>query len=194
MPRLNFMTLLARIFPLLLLSISLLAQDVTEPSKTPALNEQAAEILSEPKLTDADQPNTDLTEPAESDIPKWDPVTDPPKEKRRPRRNQKWNQPNNGTVVWGQKTVVAPGEKISDLVLFGGTADIQGEVEHDVVAIGGSVNISGKVGGDVVVIGGKGTFSGHVHGDSVVIAGRADVTKTARLDHDAVFFGGPFKI
>jgi uncharacterized RDD family membrane protein YckC len=187
------MTLLARIFPLLLLCFSLLAQDATEPvqpANSPAVGEA--------KTAEPDQPPNQVNEVPDPEKPTWDPVTEEAKEpkeqrRRRARRDQHWG-PRNGNVVFGQKTVVAAGEKIYDLVLFGGSADIQGEVERDVIAIGGSVKVSGKVGGDVVVIGGKGTFSGEVNGDTVVVAGRADVAKTARLDHDAVFIGGPFKV
>ena len=189
------MTLLARILPLLLLSFTLLAQETTEPAPTTPADTKT-EAAADPLTPETDQPPNEVGDDiVDPEKPTWDPVTEPPKPPRRPRapRNQ-WGQPRHGSVIFGQKTVVAPGEKLYDLVIIGGSADIQGEVERDVVAIGGSVTVGGKVGGDVVVIGGKGTFSGEVEGDTVVVAGRADVTKDARLDRDAVFIGGPFKI
>lgn len=183
------MPFLTRIFSLLLLASTLLAQDAPEPPVAPALPENN-------QPTEAADPV--LTEPAEPAEPTWDPVADetkaPTQRRTRNRRQTDWNRPQPGRTIFGQNIVVRTNESIHDLVLIGGSADIQGEVQRDVVAIGASVNLSGKIGGDLVIVGGKGTFSGHVDGNTVVALGRADVRQTARLDRDVVFVGGPFKV
>src|SRR5688572_8323220 len=169
------MTWFVRIFSLLLLAGTIVAQDAppdTAPdiAEAPAVVEQAAD-------------------PA--------PAPEAPRAPSRPRarnRAQQWGEPRQGQVGFGQNIVVRPNETVHDLVLIGGSADIQGEVERDVVAIGASVKVSGKVGGEVVIVGGEGDFSGEVDGDTVVVLGRANVTNTAKLDRDFVFVGGPFEI
>ena len=102
--------------------------------------------------------------------------------------------PMMSRTVFGQHIVIRTNESIRELVLIGGSADIQGEVERDVVAVGGSVKLSGTVGGDMVIVGGKGTISGRVDRDTVIVLGAAEVADSAVLDNDAVFVGGPFDI
>ena len=197
------MTLLARIFSLLLLATTLSAQDAPEPLQAPPAEavtepQQPAEpLLAEPSEVPAEPAPT--TEPDELVEPKWDPVAEFPKETaqnrtrtRRPQNN--WNRPQMSRTVFGENIVVRTNEAIYNLVLIGGSADIQGEVERDVVAVGASVTVSGKVGGDVVIVGGRGKFSGNVDGDTVVVLGSADVTENARLDRDTVLLGGPFNV
>ena len=120
------MTWLARIFSLLLVGCTLVAQT---PPPEPAPD--VAEVAEEPvKLEPADP----------------EPAPQAPRAPARPRarnRAQQWGEPRQGQVAFGQKIVVRPNETVHDLVLIGGSADIQGEVERDVVAIGASVKVSG---------------------------------------------------
>ena len=199
------MMLFARIFSLLFLATTLLAQDA--PEKAPELEkaEPAVEQVESapeappadpdvPKAPEAPKPD----QPAEPAEPDWDPTKEDPAgtttAPEKPRRQKNWNRAQPGRHVFGQDIVIGPNETVHELVLLGGSVDIQGEVERDVVAIGGSIKVSGTVGGDVVVVGGKGTFSGHVDGDTVIVAGQGEFSDTAHLNGDAVFLGGPFNI
>ena len=59
---------------------------------------------------------------------------------------------HHSNAVFGEHVVVKPDESIEQLVLLGGTADIQGTVERDVVVIGGSANVGGTVRGQLVLV------------------------------------------
>ena len=78
-------------------------------------------------------------------------------------------------VQFGSNYTLEAGESMEDLVVFGGSATIRGEVEGDAVVIGGSAELAatGSVGGDLVVIGGSATVTSGatVDGDLVVIGG-----------------------
>ena len=141
--------------------------------------QQAAENIAETPA--ANEAPVAPTAPAEPLEPVWEGVP--------PRRN-----PMMSRTVFGQHIVIRANESVRELVLIGGSADIQGEVERDVVAVGGSVTLSGTVGGDMVIVGGKGTISGRVDRDTVIVLGAAEVADSAVLDNDAVFVGGPFNI
>jgi uncharacterized RDD family membrane protein YckC/cytoskeletal protein CcmA (bactofilin family) len=96
--------------------------------------------------------------------------------------------------TFAQDLVVRTNETVGDLVLIGGSADIQGTVDGDLVMIGGNVKLSGEITRGLVVVGGGLTQSGTVGRDTVVVMGGADLADTARIEGNAVFFGGPFKI
>jgi len=108
------------------------------------------------------------------------------------RSNENWSSRHR--TVFGENVVVRTNETIRDLVLFGGTADIQGTVEDSVVIIGGTLNLSGSVERDVVVIGGRCKISGRVDDNLVVVLGSALLTETAEVEENAVLIGGPFEI
>lgn len=134
-----------------------------------------------PQPPDAPPPATENAEPAE---PVWDDFTEP-----RRKRGQHAHRPH-----FGEQILVRTNESLPELVLIGGSADIQGNIENDVVAIGASVKVSGTVGGNVVVIGGRGSFSGEIDREVTIVLGSATVTETAKLDSDLVMIGGPFEI
>jgi uncharacterized RDD family membrane protein YckC/cytoskeletal protein CcmA (bactofilin family) len=93
----------------------------------------------------------------------------------------------------GEDIVVRTNEVIGNLVLFGGSLDVQGMVDGDVVMIGGSVTVSGEVTGGVVVIGGRLEVSGNIGRDTVVVLGGANIRDKAELEGSAVLIGGPFE-
>ena len=80
-------------------------------------------------------------------------------------------------------------------VAFGSSVKVaSGEVNRDdIVVMGGTAEIDGTQKGDVVVIGGKARISGTVDGDVVVIGGPLELERTASIDGDAVAVGGPLK-
>lgn len=168
---------ITRIISLLLLSSILLrAQD--DPAPVPAKPENP------PANTEAPQPpENPLPEPAEPAEPEWN-------GRQKIRRDFR----RHDAPHFGQNIVVRKDETLHELVLIGGSADIQGEVERDVVAIGASVKLSGRIGGQLVIIAGEGNLAGEVEQDTVVVLGRADIEKTANLGHDAVLIGGPFNV
>jgi hypothetical protein len=96
--------------------------------------------------------------------------------------------------VVGEDMVVKTNETVGNLVLFGGTLDVQGTVDGDVVMIGGRVNVSGEVTGGVVVVGGGLTASGNIGRDTVVVLGGAELQDNAKVEGNAVLIGGPFEV
>ena len=91
------------------------------------------------------------------------------RERRRRRRGKKED------VRFGSSVRVAAGEtNENEIVVMGGTADIEGKQKGDVVVIGGSARVSGEVDGSVVVIGGP-----------------LELDSTANIERDAVAIGGP---
>jgi uncharacterized RDD family membrane protein YckC len=101
---------------------------------------------------------------------------------------------HHSNAIFGEHVVVKPDETIEELILIGGTADIQGTVERDVVIIGGSAMISGAVRGQLVLVGGNLDISGEIHEPAHAIVSRVKLADTARLDRGAVLLGGPFEI
>lgn len=95
---------------------------------------------------------------------------------------------------FGIDFVVRTNETVGDLVLFGGSADIQGTVEGDLVMIGGSAKISGEVTRGVVLVGGGLDLSGTIGRDAVVVLGGADLADSAKIEGNGVLIGGPFKV
>jgi uncharacterized RDD family membrane protein YckC len=129
-----------------------------------------------------------LPEPAD------DQLAEPAQNNRERAPRVRMHRTRTTRTVFGENIVIRSNESIHDLVLIGGSADIQGEVEESVVAIGASVNLSGKIGQDLVIIGGEGKLSGQVEHDTVIVLGRAEISEKAQLERDAVLIGGPFNI
>ncbi len=88
---------------------------------------------------------------------------------------------------------VGPDElRQGDLVVFGGTGEVEGRVIGSVVVFGGSARISGSVDGDVVVFGGSASIesTAKVNGDVVVIGGVINREDGSIVDGDVVVLGG----
>lgn len=171
------MPLCRRILLALLLGFRLVLAQEAEPAApappaTAAAPEKAQEA--DPNLIPLDQNN-------------WKPVKE--RKHRVPRHRN-----GNHRTLFGDNLVVGNEETVQDLLLFGGTADVQGTVDGDLVVIGGGAKISGTVNGNVVIIGGPLTCSGVINRDATVVLGSADLSEAAHVDHEAVFIGGPFKI
>jgi uncharacterized RDD family membrane protein YckC len=135
---------------------------------------------------------------ANNEAPPDEPATPRPKKaKKKPavRQPAPWQRElHHSNAIFGEHVVVKPDESIEQLILLGGTADIQGTVERDIVVIGGSANISGTVRGQLVLVGGSLQISGEVHQPAHAVISRVKLTDTAKLDRGAYFFGGPFAI
>ncbi|MFQ5811227.1 MAG: hypothetical protein ACE5JM_16540, partial [Armatimonadota bacterium] len=98
-------------------------------------------------------------------------------------------------VEFGKSVHIEPGEEVKgDLVVFGGSADVEGKVQGDVVVLGGPLDVEGYVRGNAVSIGG----SVHLHsgarvrGDAVSIGGRVRKDAGVELGGDRVGLGQPF--
>jgi hypothetical protein len=76
-------------------------------------------------------------------------------------------------VTFGEDVVVREGERVRDVVTFGGDATIDGEVL-----------------GSVVTMGGAATVRGHVAGDVVTMGGNADIASSAVVDGEVITMGG----
>jgi len=86
-------------------------------------------------------------------------------------------------VSVGSSTTVEAGEVAHDVVVIGGSVDVEGEVLGDAVAVGGSVEVSGRVTGNVVAVGGGVTLGPHaeVLGDVSSVGGRVDRDPGAKV-------------
>ncbi len=192
------MKLIAKYISLLLLS-GVLAGAQDEPR------------ITEPQpATDAPQPtaNTEVAEPENKPAEKAEPAEqpeppEPPERPERPERargnrdwgNRNWgNRVHHGGPIFGQNTVVQADESVNELVIIGGSADIQGEVRRDVVAIGAKVKLTGSIGGSLVIVAGEGDLSGEVGEDTVMVMSGCNITEKAQLGGDAVMVGGPINI
>ena len=94
----------------------------------------------------------------------------------------------------GEDLIIRTNETVGNLVMLGGSLDVQGTVEGDVVMVGGSVKVSGEVTGGLVIVGGGLDVSGNIGRDTVVVLGGAEIRDQARLEENAVLIGGPFHI
>lgn len=86
------------------------------------------------------------------------------------------------TVV-GSSVRIAPDEVSDDVVVLGGSADIEGRVEGDVVVFGGPVDVEGEVTRDVTAIGGN-VYLGEdseVGGEVTAVGGRVRRDAGARV-------------
>ncbi len=106
-------------------------------------------------------------------------------------------------IAGGQITLIDSTEVGGDLIISGGTIDLNGKVSGDVILSGGSINISGKVNGDVrieyvgqLTITGGAEITGDVTyssaqkaniSDDAVIGGKIKATITERTKKMEIF-------
>jgi len=103
------------------------------------------------------------------------------------------NSLGDAVVRVGGDMHVSRDERIDgDLVVIGGSIDVEGQVDGDVVALGGSVVIRsrGKVEGDVVALGGDVRLhrKAEIEGDAVAVGGEVK-DKGARIGGETVRVG-----
>lgn len=88
---------------------------------------------------------------------------------------------------------VGPNEiRQGDMVIFGGTGEVEGRVTGDLVVFGGSARVSGDVGGDVVVFGGSANLepTARIDGEVVVIGGVINREEGSIVQGEVVVIGG----
>src|SRR5678816_4091385 len=113
-------------------------------------------LLAQPAEPNVEKPAA-AAEPAKieaAEPPPEEPLEQPVKKPRR-RMTRPDLRPHHPSTIFGENIVVKEGETIDELVLLGGSADIQGTVDGDVVIIGGTARISGAVRGEFVLVGGS---------------------------------------
>jgi uncharacterized RDD family membrane protein YckC len=95
-------------------------------------------------------------------------------------------------VSFGHDVEIRPGETVSELTVFGGSARVRGKVQGDAVVFGGKLDVDGEIGGDAVVFGGNIHLQTNaaVRGDAVVFLGGTRLETNATVGGDAVTFGG----
>lgn len=78
--------------------------------------------------------------------------------------------------IGGSVVVPADEQAFGEVVAFGGTVEVLGEVVGDVVAVGGSVTVDGTVSGDVIAVGGTVRLgpAARVLGDVTAVGGSID--------------------
>ncbi len=107
---------------------------------------------------------------------------------------------DDSPVIFGSDYVLPSGKVIKDLVVFGGNAILEqgSRATGDVVVFGGSLIVSGEVGGDVTAFGGNVTVkeSALVAGDLNTLGGNADISTgaTIRGKHLTGIGGFPLRI
>jgi hypothetical protein len=130
--------------------------------------EAEAGDAAEPDGAEAEAP--ELPEPPESPEAAEAPeLPEPPEPPERPERRVR----RGGQTAVGSHVHVAADEITDDVVVFGGSADIDGKVTGDVVVLGGSLRIEGEVTRDATVVGGSMRLGEHsrVGGDATAVGG-----------------------
>lgn len=103
------------------------------------------------------------------------------------------NESAKDIVSFGKNVSIQPGETVSEVVVFGGSADVQGKVEGSVVVLGGSASVNSAIDEDVVAIGSLRLGPGaDVKGDAVSIGGTLDADPQAKVggDRTSISLGG----
>ncbi len=76
-------------------------------------------------------------------------------------------------------------------VSFGSSLTVEdNETSRDVVVLGGSLDVEGKVRGDAVVVGGSAEIRGEVTGTVTAVGGSISLGPGARIEGDAISIGG----
>ncbi len=98
-------------------------------------------------------------------------------------------------VAFGQHVELKADETAEAVVVFGGTAKIEGRVNEAVVVLGGAAEISGDV-GDAVAVGGsiRAVKGARIRGDAVAVAGGLIVEDGATVKGNAVTLFGQHSI
>lgn len=97
-----------------------------------------------------------------------------------------------GGFSMGTSVHVEEGDETrDDIVLFGGSVQIDGEARKDVVVIGGSITVNGTVRGNVVAIGGSMRLGpdARIGGDAVVVGGSLSRSPGAEIEGELVNVG-----
>ncbi len=125
------------------------------------------------------------------------PPPPPPTRPRRPHRPDAPKVRTDAQVVVGSNLTVERDETARDVVVFGGTLRIDGEVVGDAVVLGGTARVDGSVSGDVAAVGGTVRLGpgAEVGGDVVSVGGRVDSESGAVVHGEIVQvpFGPEFR-
>jgi cytoskeletal protein CcmA (bactofilin family) len=91
------------------------------------------------------------------------------------------------------KTVMS-GSVTEDMIAFGASVTINGDIGQDVFILSGSAHLHASVTDDVRIFAGEVTLADEVGGDVFVFAGSLSVLSTATIKGDIFFFGGDLNI
>jgi hypothetical protein len=97
------------------------------------------------------------------------------------------------TTIFGGSLVIPAGERRDhDVVVFGGSVEVRGDVGHDLTVFGGSATLDGSVGHDVIVLGGSVHLGPHasVGHDVTVLGGTLRRDAGASVGHEVLDAGG----
>lgn len=133
---------------------------------------------------EAEVPAAEAPEPPEvPEIAGQPEAPEPPERPEEPEEPRGPRVRRGGQTVFGSHVRVAADEIADDIVVFGGSADIDGEVRGNVVVLGGNLRIDGRVTGEATVIGGP-MFLGpeaEVGGNAVAVGARVHREPGARI-------------
>jgi hypothetical protein len=93
-------------------------------------------------------------------------------------------------IIMQRDVIVAAHESQDNVVIFGGSAVIDGRVRKSVVALGGTITVSGEVGEAVVGIGSRIILkeTAVIHGDLVALGGTLQKEPGCTVGGDTVYF------
>ena len=101
------------------------------------------------------------------------------RERRREERREERDRHRRGSV------------RTDTRVSFGSSLTVEeNETSRDVVVLGGSLDVEGRVRGDAVVVGGSAEVRGEVSGTVTAVGGSISLGPGARIEGDAISIGG----
>lgn len=105
---------------------------------------------------------------------------------------------SRAVVRMGQSYTLPAGQRVREVVVISGSAQIDGEVDRDVVVILGTATLgsSARVGQSMVVVGGAVVVEpgARIDGDFVVVGGGADAPADFRPGREHVIIGPPIGV
>ena len=104
-------------------------------------------------------------------------------ERREERRRRRGSVRTDTRISFGSSLTVENNETSQDVVVFGGSLDVEGEVRGDAVVVGGSAEIRGQVTGSVTAVGGSISLGpgARIDGDAISIGGAVHRDPTAEI-------------
>ncbi|HLT31076.1 MAG TPA: hypothetical protein VK013_13630 [Myxococcaceae bacterium] len=105
-------------------------------------------------------------------------------------RAQRDGRGDGDLVVTGRSETVPRDRKVNDVLVYGGSLDLEGEATGNVLVFGGDATIPGVIQGDALVFGGQMRVEGTVLGDILVMGGNVDLGSDADVRGSVRALGG----
>ncbi len=140
---------------------------------------QRIERLSEERRLKAEQLEEQVAELEDLEAERLEAVEESLEDARREQRRDERQRRRRGSV------------RTDTRVSFGSSLTVEdNETSRDVVVLGGSLDVEGKVRGDALVVGGSAEIRGEVSGTVTAVGGSISLGPGARIEGDAISIGG----